>query len=214
MSITIKFPSDNDVQFEQGKPVVIIGANGSGKTRLSVKIEELNDKRFNSSKIDDKTVLIHRISAQKSLTIADTILIDDYESSQRALFYGDVYQGATKIGHRYGSHPATFLLNDFDKALALLFSENNKELQDAHEEDKKAVVDGKTRPPIIETVVEKATKIWNDLLPQRKIDLTGNGVHAIYKNIDNNGNDIDNDLKNGSNENTINKDEGVITVKR
>ena len=37
------FPSNDEHAFEYGKPLVIIGANGAGKTRFSVKIEELND---------------------------------------------------------------------------------------------------------------------------------------------------------------------------
>jgi ABC-type cobalamin/Fe3+-siderophores transport systems, ATPase components len=31
---------------EKNKPVVILGANGAGKTRFGVKIEELNDKCY------------------------------------------------------------------------------------------------------------------------------------------------------------------------
>ena len=34
MGITIKFPNNEDVTFEQGRPIVVLGANGAGKTRL------------------------------------------------------------------------------------------------------------------------------------------------------------------------------------
>jgi len=182
MSIKVKFPNDKEFDFEQGRPVVILGANGSGKTRLSVRIEELNDMRFHVSGVSDDNMLIHRISAQKSLTISDTIMVTGHDSSRRAVFFGDVYEHATKMGYRYGSNPATHLLNDFDKVLALLFAEENKELQKAHEADRFADKNGKKRPEIITTVCEKATAIWNELLPQRKIDLMGNGVHVLNNN--------------------------------
>ena len=34
MSIIVKFPQGEDVELEQGKPVVVLGANGSGKSLL------------------------------------------------------------------------------------------------------------------------------------------------------------------------------------
>lgn len=178
--LKIKLPNNEEKEFEYGKPVVILGANGAGKTRFSIKIEELNDSRFNSYD-ENKGVLIHRISAQKSLNILDAIDIRDYESSGRDLFIGDINIYATKNNNRYDNNPASILLNDYNKALSLLFSEANLELQKSNIEDKLAIAENRQRPLPIETVVDKATEIWNDLLPHRKLDLTGNGVHAFYK---------------------------------
>lgn len=42
-TIKIKFPNNEEIELEFGKPVVLLGANGAGKTRFGVKIEELND---------------------------------------------------------------------------------------------------------------------------------------------------------------------------
>ena len=179
MGIIVKFPHGEDVELIQGKPTVILGANGAGKTRFSVKLEEMNDLKFDRWDVAEK-ILIHRISAQKSLSIYDTISIQDYESSSRSLFYGNTNQHATKFGHRYGSNPATCLLDDYNKALSLLFAEENRQLQEAHIADKVAITDGKDRPYPITTVVEQATRIWNELLPQRSIELGGNGVHVKF----------------------------------
>ncbi|WP_040194090.1 DUF4435 domain-containing protein [Clostridium culturomicium] len=181
MSITIKFPQNEDIFLEEGKPIVVLGANGAGKTRFSVKIEELNDGKFNNWN-GQEDLLIHRISAQKSLSIYDNISIQDYESSSKSLFYGDTGQYTNKINSRYKSNPATFLLDDYNKALSLLFAEENRQLQEAHAIDKNAILNGNDRPSPITTVVECATDIWNELLPQRRIDLKGNGVHAKYHN--------------------------------
>ncbi len=178
--LKIKFPHNEEKEFEFGKTIVLLGANGAGKTRFSIKIEELNDPTFKKWNVQE-TIFIHRISAQKSLSIQESISILDNESSKRSLFYGDTNKHATKEGWRFGSNPATALLDDYNKALSLLFSEENKELQLAHQKDKQAIRDNAERPAPITTVVEKATSIWNELLPHRKIDLTGNGVHVNYK---------------------------------
>ena len=47
-TLKIKFPHSEEYEFEAGKPVVLLGANGAGKTRFSIKIEELNDLTFNN----------------------------------------------------------------------------------------------------------------------------------------------------------------------
>lgn len=177
--ITVKFPHEETVDLELGKPVVLLGANGAGKTRFSVKIEEMNDPKFKSWNATEEFP-IHRITAQKSLSIQDSISILDNDSSKRDLFFGGSDQHACKLNYRFGSHPATFLLDDYNKALSLLFSQENKELQQAHLADKQAVLQNEERPAPITTVVEKATSIWNELLPHRKIDLSGNGVHVLY----------------------------------
>jgi ABC-type cobalamin/Fe3+-siderophores transport system ATPase subunit len=180
--LTVKFPHNEEIKFESGKPVVVLGANGSGKTRFSVGIEELNDPKFNRWNTEE-TMLVHRISAQKSLSISDSISILDYESSSKTLFYGTADQHANKLGHRFNGKPATFLLDDYNKALSLLFAEKNRQLEIAHDADKAAFAEGNVRPDPITTVVEQATQIWNSLLPQRKIDLKRNGVHAICGDV-------------------------------
>ena len=178
-SIKIKFPNNEEVELKLGKPVVLLGANGAGKTRFGVKVEEINDPEFS---VQSRTgqVHIHRISAQKSLSIDDSITIFDNESSLNNLFVGDASPKAKKIHYRFNSEPATYLLQDYNRALSLLFSESNKELQKAHEDDMLAIKENRPRPIPTQTVVEKATEIWNELLPHRKIDLSGNGVHINY----------------------------------
>ena len=179
-NMIVKFPNGEDVLFEYGKPVVLLGANGAGKTRFSVRIEELNDSMFNNSQIESEKLLVHRISAQKSLTISNSISILDNESATKDLFYGGTDNYVSKRNYRFNSNPATYLLNDYDKALSLLFSQENLQLQKAHSADKEAEASHKNRPELITTVVERATSIWNEILPHRKIDLSGNGVHVIY----------------------------------
>lgn len=177
MSISIKFPNSQNVTLEDGESLVILGANGAGKTRFCAKIEELNDARYSTAHTSSD-VLIHRISAQKSLTIDETISIHDIDSSEDSLYIGSTNSYANKTSSRFKNNPVTGLLNDFSSALSLLFAENTLQLQIAHAKDVEAHNNNLPRPVPITTIVEKVTAIWNELLPHRKIDLTGNGVHV------------------------------------
>jgi len=182
MSITIKFPKNEDVVLEQGKPVVFLGANGSGKTRLSFKIEEINDRRVNNLGSPNESILIHRISAQKSLSISEKIQLTDYQSSLLDLYIGNIENGAVKYYNRYAHDPILHLLNDYKQVLAYFFAIEIMELQKAHELDKSNIAKGEERCQLITTIREKGTDIWNELLPQREIDLRGSGIHVNYKN--------------------------------
>ena len=138
-NMKIQFPHGEITELEFGKPVVLLGANGSGKTRFSVKIEEINDPKFRSWNAEE-SIPIHRLSAQKSLSIQESISILDNDSSKRELFVGGSDQYAVKFNSRFGAHPATFLLDDYNKALSLLFSQEIMELQQAHFTDKQAIL--------------------------------------------------------------------------
>ncbi len=175
----IVFPHNEEVEFEYGKPVVLLGANGAGKTRFSVKIEEINDPAYGNSNQLEKSH-IHRLSAQKSLTISNSIPIYDYDSSKRNLFIGNSNHYANKSNSRFQNNPATVLLTDYQYVLSLLFSEAQRELQCEHNEALECCKKGKPIPKPPETVVDKAQRIWNSLLPRRTIDLSGNGVHANF----------------------------------
>ena len=177
MSISIKFPNDEMVALETGKSIVILGANGAGKTRFSAKIEELNDVRYSSWK-ETQDLLVHRISAQKSLTIDDTISIFDLDSAERTLYFGHADQHANKKTYRYNENPVTGLLSDYNNALSLLFAENNMQLQRDHDAAIEAQRSRMPYPDPTITVIDKAAHIWNNLLPHRTIDFSGNGVHV------------------------------------
>ena len=181
MTIKIRFPNNEEIEVENGTSMVLLGANGSGKTRFGAKIEELNDGKYSKGN-GIQELLVHRISAQKSLTISESISTRDLESSEKALYIGGTTEHANKLTNRFNLNPVTGLLNDYDNALSLLFAEGNAQLQKSHEEDVKAVEHGTERPQPITTVIDKATKLWNELLPHRKIDLSGNGVHIEFDN--------------------------------
>ena len=176
--MTVTFPHNERIELEFGKPVVLLGANGAGKTRFSVKVEELNDPAFNSNQIDKSH--IHRLSAQKSLTIDTSIPLFDHESSVRNLILGNAERYANKNSFRYKANPVTSMLDDYQPALSLLFSDAQIELQREHEAAKNCADEGKPIPRPTDTVVDRAKRIWDTLLPHRTIDLSGNGVHVHF----------------------------------
>ena len=94
------------------KQIVVIGANGSGKTRFGTDIET----RYNNQ--------THRISAQKSLTMPKNVSPTSKESAEKDFLYGYATGGlGHKIGQRWGDNPNTHLLNDFQKLMVLLHTE-------------------------------------------------------------------------------------------
>ena len=117
----IQFPNHSGEPYfiEDKQSIVLIGANGAGKTRLSVCVEKNNP-----------ALPIHRISAQKSLNMPKTVSPTDVDTAKEQLLYGitsenkDWLQHAGKINSRWGNAPETHLLNDFQQMMVYLMTES------------------------------------------------------------------------------------------
>jgi ABC-type dipeptide/oligopeptide/nickel transport system ATPase component len=133
--------------------IVVIGANGSGKTRFGTDIET----RYNNQ--------THRISAQKSLTMPKNVSPTSKESAEKDFLYGYATGGlGHKIGQRWGSNPNTHLLNDFQKLMVLLHTEEYEESI----KFKEAYIPGQgIEKPI--TKLDRIQAIWESVLPHRKL---------------------------------------------
>ena len=114
-SIPRSSPSDPLlINIEPGSSVIFVGANGGGKTRLAVHIE--NSLR----------TAAHRISAHRALTLNPTVAKIDEKSALRGLKFGYTTEDAGenyRVGHRWQSKEAVSLLNDFDYLVQALFAE-------------------------------------------------------------------------------------------
>lgn len=145
-----------NLQIEFGGSMVIIGANGSGKTRLGVHIEE-----FLAAKD-----IVQRIAAQKTLALDDVQLIG-LEYAETSLRYG--HQSASlaqKTQYRWQNKPATQLLNDFQALLQTLFAQQNRtavKFLDDHRRHS-------TLPTPL-TVLQRIQDVWQRLLPHRELQL-------------------------------------------
>jgi hypothetical protein len=162
VEINITLPNRNGTneleQLVTSNNLVIIGANGAGKTRLGIWIEE---------KIQNQ-VAVHRISAQKALSIPEFAQIKNLEQAEKELFWGRSDQHgsvARKVNDRWGGKPATFLLSDYDKLLSLLFAKDS-------ERDREHSLNTKQQQiyiPVPDSPIDVIVKIWKEIMPHREI---------------------------------------------
>lgn len=150
-----------NIEFEQ---LVIVGANGSGKTRFGSDIE----RRY--------LVQTHRISAQKSLTFPNEISPKSKKRAEIEFLYGYYYENQpndqlsinNKRSHRWNNNFNTFLLNDYDKLLVLLHTEEYEESLNYKE--------GRTDKPT--TKLDRVQRIWELVLPHRKLHKSAGVIQA------------------------------------
>jgi adenylate kinase family enzyme len=157
----IILPKKKDSQDEikiDSRSIVIIGANGSGKTRFSTNIEK---------KYYEKC---HRISAQKSLSMPKNVRPDSKEKAEADFFYGFYNQSIRidnwlyKNNSRWGENPNTFLLNDYEKLMVLLHTEEYEESV----KFKDSYTNGQDiEKPI--TKLDKVQEVFEYVIPHRKL---------------------------------------------
>jgi ABC-type lipoprotein export system ATPase subunit len=173
---TLELPPINgqSQEFKAERSIVFIGANGSGKTRLGSWLDITSQHK-------NKT---HRISAQKSLAMPESISPVSLEKAKGSLLYG--YQDATllngsnyKSGHRYNGNPSTSLLNDFQQLLVLLFSVEA-------EQNAKYKADSKNsaeKVDVPKTHLDKIKQLWEKILPHRELVIGGMDIKTKVKGL-------------------------------
>ena len=116
--------------------IIIIGANGSGKSKLGAWMEEKNIEN------------VHRISAQRSLIFGDYISLKSYEEAENLLFYGTTSKNSTK-GQRWNwGKTTTTLLNDYENVLSSLIALNTLQINDFVKECREAEILNKEYPKV------------------------------------------------------------------
>ena len=129
MKPTVQIPKNNSDEMEQfgsKRNLVLIGSNGSGKSKLGAWIEEYKPN-YESS----QSKIIHRVSAQRALDILPSITMMSLNSSKNLLFWGveaprrpnDI---AIKFANRWGQKPTTHLINDINHVMSAIFAEQRK----------------------------------------------------------------------------------------
>ncbi len=145
------------LDLKSGTITVIIGANGSGKSRLGCLIDvALKD--------------CHRIPAQKNLHFNDNTSPINLQAAISELLYGHRrHTSANKIS-RYGGDQkqmVTQLMSDYDKLLKVLFSED---YEIATKYRSESLVNPNIPAP--ETVLDKLSFIWEKVLIHRKLSVS------------------------------------------
>lgn len=153
--------------------MIMIGANGSGKTRLGVWIEK---------NTGDET---HRISAQRALSFGTYIQQKSYEQATNLLLYGSentVYLGKSH-DNRWEwdgekNNYVTSMLNDYENVLSALVAkqayQQEKYINDCREKDFR----DEQHDKVPEMVLDKLQRIWNMLFPHREISISDGKVMA------------------------------------
>ncbi|MBA2864412.1 DUF4435 domain-containing protein [Methanococcus maripaludis] len=153
-------------QVIDGGNIVIIGANGSGKTRFGVNIER------------NHVMTCHRISAQKSLSIPDQVRPSSKESAENDFLYGDPNKNVNnKILRRWGNKPENGFLNDYVKLITLLHTDAYEVVMEFHKNYEKGLNPDK---PV--TKLDHIKKIWEDILPHRELEITAGTMGIRPKN--------------------------------
>lgn len=152
---------------------MIVGANGSGKTRLGTWIEFQSDHREH----------VRRISAQKSLAMPASATSVAVDPARTDLLYGHPEIRLDSPLHdmlnfrrhyRWQRKPDTSLLSDFEELLTYLFSEANE--TNAKYVDEVKCEKEWIEPP--ETKLRTTKRIWEGVLPHRKLKIGGNKVET------------------------------------
>ena len=155
IKLPIKKGSPNtkpEIDFEK---LVIIGANGSGKTRFGAYIEYQN------------SITTHRVSAQKILSFPESVSPKSKEIAEQEFIYGyyrsnleDLHKTQMKFINRWKQKINTHTLNDFTQLLILLHTEEYEESLNYKE--------GRTQEKP-KTKLDIVQSIWEEVLPHRKL---------------------------------------------
>lgn len=141
--------------------LIIIGANGSGKSQLGAWMEKQDPEGT------------HRVGAQRNLNFSEHIPLKSYEDAESEWFYGgnnkDCWNEKKNLRWNWGKEYTTKLLDDFDPALSTLVAQYNLEVQNFFEQCRVAEEHYQAKPDTPPTVLDKLLNVWNTVFPQRKL---------------------------------------------
>ena len=152
----------------QNNAVIIIGANGAGKSKLGAWIEQ---QSFTN---------VHRVGAQRNLNFNEHIQLKSYSEAENWLFYGNGESKDTNKGQRWGwGHYTTKLMDDFDHVLSTLLAIRNNEISKFHQACVEVGQDKSKWPDTPKTSIQKLIEIWTSVLPQRKLIEDDSQFYAV-----------------------------------
>jgi energy-coupling factor transporter ATP-binding protein EcfA2 len=167
MPFNLAIPTRSDpvtINLEPGTTAVFVGANGSGKSRLAIYIEDAVGENA------------HRISAHRALTLNPGVPKINESGALKGLRFGNA-NPEINIGNRPGSrwngNAGTALLNDFDFLIQALFAEQSRTALNTHKH-RRAGSEHVAQP----TKFERLQDIWEQLLPHRKLEISGDDVQV------------------------------------
>lgn len=152
--------------------VIIVGANGSGKSKLGAWIEQQSLK------------MVHRIGAQRNLNFNENIALKSYSQAENLVFFGTddknrVERNDKDCRWEWGKY-TTKLLDDFENVLAALIALKNNENDLFVKQCKEAEEKNMAKPDVPVTILDKLQSIWKEVLPQRELILSDSKFYASF----------------------------------
>lgn len=147
--------------------VIIVGGNGSGKSRLGAWIE-LRD-----------VTKTHRIAAQRSLVFDPSADLMAYDKAENIVISG-YHQNRDDRNHKWdwNQRSTTKLITDFDATLAAIIANKNDQLDEYAAVYRKAEHEGKSRPELPRTKIDELMDVWDLVFPQRKLIFKSSRFYA------------------------------------
>lgn len=167
-SFTFEIPGpDGPTQMNvgAGTSLIFVGANGGGKTRLAVRIEEALGEAA------------HRISAHRALNLNPDVAKISERNALAGLRTGNPNENARlkhRLGSRWGGKAAVGLLTDFDYLVQVLFAEQANTSLATH----RRTLAGDLTEPVQPTNFDRLAEIWKRLLPHRELHVTGDNIQV------------------------------------
>lgn len=168
VTFIFKIPSSDQqipINIEPGSSIIFVGANGSGKTRLAVFIEDAAGEKA------------HRISAHRALNLNPAVPKIRGAEALRKLRFGWENEAATvayRRGNRWSdSKPAVAMLNDFDSLLQALFADQSVTTLETHTQYRAGSL-----KQAVATKFEILSEIWQRVLPHRKLIISGDDIQV------------------------------------
>lgn len=135
--------------------IYFIGANGSGKTRLAVYIE---------NKLGAKA---HRIAAHRNLTLNPTV--DKISATQAKHALKQYTPSSAMMGASY----ATVLFSNYNAIIQLLFANQSNIALQTHNN-----AHAKNDAPLQKTFFQRLNDIWNRIFPNKQLLITGDDIQV------------------------------------
>ena len=170
-------PGEPAEPIETPATVVIIGANGSGKSRLGGWIELDGPQQ----------ALVRRISAQKSLVLPSQVSPKSLDFERASFLLSAATEDEVRTfrenpsaarnsirGRRWGRNPTTHLLNDFSGLMQMLFAEYQDVTARYFEESERA----KRKIPVPDTLLSRLKRVWHEVLPHRELHPRGGKIEV------------------------------------
>ena len=172
VNIPRKDNSNLELTLKAGKTTIIIGANGSGKTRLAVYLED---------KLGEKA---HRIAAHRALNLNPNVDKIPETKAKQYLSYGTSGNGisiSNRKYYRWDNKAPTSLLNDFDRLLQYLFAQQNNLAVENHQKRNRGEEITNTNT---KTKLDILQEVWERLLPLKKLHITADDIRVSSTSIE------------------------------